>query len=228
MNAMFVRFGLPWLIFGSALYALYWTISNGESALSYTPAERSAKHSSEARPARHSAATSTTKTNHTAIQTSGQLVPDKSITPTAAPATRHEQRTLTPIPRNFELKRKVTTQDPQTNESNIHAALQDVDPSIRYHALAESDAQGIHLPAHTLQQMATSDRASPVRILAMTKFAQDPEIEPALVKAVVEAGLRDRDVVVNAHAHAMLEQLDRASRSNDDAPQLLPDDPTVE
>ena len=62
----------------------------------------------------------------------------------------------------------------------------------------------------------------------MTQFAQDPEIDLAMVKAVAEAGLRDSDLTVNAHARAMLEQLDRASRSNDEAPQFLPGDPVVE
>lgn len=229
MNRIFARFGLPWLVFGSAVYALYWTVWHGESAVSFTPTEDFAQQSPETRPPGQSATVLTSKINHAAFQTSSQPVSGQAVTPAIAPVTGYERQMLTPVPHSVDVPEKSTAeQDPRMIAGNIHLALQDPDPSSRYRALAESGAQGVTVPAHTLQQMATSDRDSSVRILAMTQFAQDPEIDLAMVKAVAEAGLRDSDLTVNAHARAMLEQLDRASRSNDEAPQFLPGDPVVE
>ncbi len=113
---------------------------------------------------------------------------------------------------------------PPMTEATIQQALHDVDPKIRYHALAESDAQGIALPAPTLQQMATSDRDPTVRVMAMIKFSQDPSIDPAMVRAVAEAGLRDGNTTVSDHARDMLMLLDQAARSNDEFTQLQPED----
>lgn len=229
MNRMFIRFGLPWLIFGSAIFALYWTIWHGESAVSYTPTADFAQHSSKTQPARHASAIRTSKDNRAQFATSNQPISSEAATPINAPVTGHAQQTPAPVPRRVDLPEKSTAeQNPQTIETNLHQALQDVDPRIRYHALAQSDAQGMAASAHTLQQLATSDRDPAVRVLAMTKFSQDPAIDPAMVRAVAEAGLRDSDATVRAHAREMLEQLDQASRSNDEPPQLLSDDATVQ
>jgi hypothetical protein len=119
-------------------------------------------------------------------------------------------------------------QEPRSLINNLQFALHDHDPVVRYRTLADSEALGVTLPAQTLQQMATGDRDVTVRILAMTKFAQDPEVDLATVKAVVEVGLHDSDGTINAHARALLEQLDRASRSDHELTEILPGDPPVE
>ena len=229
MNRMLVRFGLPWLIFGSAIYALYWTVLHGESAVSITPTEGPPKHSSHTQRAGRSDTILISPIHHAGFQTRSQPNSGTAVKSTGVPVTAAEQHPLAPVPRRVDAPDKSTAeQDSQGIASDIHVALQDPDPTSRYRALQESGARGVIVPAHILQQMATSDRDAPVRILAMTMFAQDPEVDLAMVKAVAEAGLRDSDVTVNAHARDMLEQLDRASRSNDEAPQLLPGDPTVE
>ena len=152
----------------------------------------------------------------------------EAVTSSSARATTHEQQTPASAPHSVQVPKKSTAAPaPQSNETNIQQALQDVDPRIRYHALAESDAQGIAVPAPTLQQMATSDRDPTVRVMAMIKFSQDPAIHPAMVRAVAEVGLRDSNAAVSEHAREMLEMLNQAARSNDEPPQLLPED-TVE
>ncbi len=229
MNPTFVRFGLPWLIFGSAISALYWTIWHGEIAVSIPPTEIFAKHSLQAQPAGRSDAIPIGIAHRATFPTSSHPVSGPAVKPPSAPAQGREQ--LTRARRaggTGDFEKFTAEQDPHTIASHIHLALQDPDPNNRFRALQESEEQAITVPAHILQQIATSDRDGPVRILAMTKFAQASEMDPAMVKAVAEAGLRDSDLTVNAYARDMLEQLDRASRFNEEAPQLLPGDPTVE
>jgi hypothetical protein len=220
MNPIFIRFGLPWLIFGSAVFALYWAIFQGENAIVYEPAMTAARQITPVPPAKRATDMLATKTDSTsftagrspgASEATSETPPERripAITPNVAEASK-------PPPA---AKAELTT------ETNIQQALQDVDPKIRYHALAESEAQGIAVPAHMLQQLATSDGDPTIRVLAMTKYSQDSTIDPALVRAVAEAGLRDRDASVSAHASEMLEQLNQASGFNDETPQLLPQD----
>ncbi len=228
MNPTFVRLGLPWLIFGSAMFTLYWTIWHGEIAVSIPPTEIFAQHSLQAQPAGRSDAL-IGKDPHATFQTSGQPISGTTVARPSAPVKSRERQTPAPrLPMTDDSEKFTAEQDPYLIASHVHTALQDPDPNKRFRALQESEARGIAVPAHILQQLATSDRDGPVRILAMTKFAQGAEIDPAMVRAVAEAGLRDGDETVNAYARDMLEQLDRASRSNDETPQLLPGDPTVD
>jgi hypothetical protein len=211
MKQLFVRFGLPWMIFSSAIYALYWNVLYGETSTSIV---KVAPRTFDAPPSGHPYAI---KTNiekpigvSTNIEVSNAPVTTNVVAPVASP----------PPP--------ITTVGSPTSESNILLALKDADPNTRYRALAESDTQGIALPAHVVQQLATSDRDPLVRILAMNKFSQYPEVEPALVKSVAEAALRDTDSTISAHAREMLEQLNQASRANEENAQLVPDDAPVE
>ena len=214
MKQLFVRFGLPWLIFGSAIYALYWNVLYGESAATTTiVAPRTFELSPSGRPYARSASAEETVAISTNIEVSNLPVTTKVVAPVTAPPP-----SAPPL----------TTVGSPTSESNILLALKDPDPKIRYRALADSDAQGTALPAHVVQQLATSDRDPLVRILAMNKFSQDPEVEPAWVKSVAEAAFRDPDSAISAHARELLEQLNQASRANEEMAQLMPDDAPVE
>jgi hypothetical protein len=228
MNPLFVRFGLPWLIFGSAIFALYWTIWHGDGAQTTTPPVDLIKHSAETQPVRNSIDVLNSKTDRAPSHTSSLPNATEPAPTSGASAAKREQPMPAPPTSAVEsVAKAAATRASQSSETNIQQALQDVDPRIRYHALAESDAQGIAVPAPTLQQMATSDRDPTVRVMAMIKFSQDPSIHPAMVRAVAEAGLRDGNAAVSAHAREMLALLDQAARSNDEVLQLLPED-TVE
>ena len=229
MNPMFVRFGLPWLIFGSAVFALHWNIWHDESEASFTPTEDSVKHVSRAQSIGRSHNLSIDKSHHVAVQSNSQPVSSSPVTSINTAVAAPKQLTLAPVLPNVGMPERVTTnQAPLIGANNIYFALQDADPNSRYQALQESDAQGIVVSAHVLHQMATSDRDSRVRIMAMTKFAQDAEMDPSMVRAVAEAGLRDGDAMVSAHARDMLEQLDSESRSNDEVQPSLPPDEVVQ
>ena len=309
MTQMLVRFALPWLIFGAALYALYSAIWRGESTLSFTPAEEIVRQAPVARaPVQSSFVTATN--SHRPVAESRSQSPSGSaaattdaqdisltdggislrienaplhavlneITKQSGIAFRVSEQIgaasvssnirhmplvegLAALLRNFDVlfffaadrrepnpqtvwvypkgrgqtlpvdarntpanTNPSVVQDPQIVANNIHAALQDRDPNVRYRALAESSSQGVSVPSQTLRQMAMSDNDSAVRILAMSLFAQDPEMNVGEIKAMAEAGLRDGDVTVNAHARELLEQIENAARSNDEAPQPLPPD----
>lgn len=215
MNPLFVRFALPWLIFGSAFYALCWNVLYGERAYSNTPIARVAPPSVQS-PA-----------NNTSIAAERNgLEPGRrevvvSAATNASPTKPEHQAILSNVP-------AAPTSQLLPNSPDVISGLQNADPNVRLQALAESDAQGLAIPAHTLQQMATTDRDPAVRIQAMTKYSQDPAIDPALVMAAAEAGLRDGDAAVSAHAREILEQLNQATRSNYELPTVPPEDAPVE
>jgi hypothetical protein len=217
MKQLFFRFGLPWLIFGSAIFALCWNVLYGESAIS---SAKVAPRIFDVQP-RNPPPTIKVGTEKSNI---------------ASPRNTEVPRAPTPlIPIEVSAQAPTQVSAPQTamsvspnSESNILLALKNSDSNIRYRALADSDAQGIVLPAHELQQLASSDRDPLVRILAMNKFSQDPDVEPALVKSVAEAALRDADSAISAHAREMLEQLNQASRANEEIAQMMPEDTPVE
>jgi hypothetical protein len=222
MDRLFVRFGLPWLIFGSAIFALYWTICHGESELSIDPPQDFVQHTSEPRPARTSIIEHHGERERP-LASMGQ--PSMLADVTAATDTSViQRRQRTPETEQRVAPTSPAAYAPPTTEATIQQALQDVDPRIRYHALAESEAQGVAVPAPTLQQMATSDRDPGVRVMAMIKFSQDPSVDPAMVRAVAEAGLRAGNAAVSDHARDMLVMLDQAARSNDEIPELQPED----
>lgn len=220
MKQLFVRFGLPWLIFGSAIYALYWNVLYGESAMStakVAPRIFDVQPSNPPRTIKVGAEKSNTRLLRTADVASAPTSP----IPVAPVEGSTQASTQVSAP-------QTATSITPTSESNILFALKNSDSNIRYRALADSDAQGIALPAHELQQLASSDRDPLVRILAMNKFSQDPDVEPALVRSVAEAALRDSDSAISAHAREMLEQLNQASRANEEIAQMMPEDTPVE
>lgn len=215
MNPLFVRFGLPWLIFGSALYALYWNVLNGERAYSTTPIARVEPSTVHSRVA---------NTSIVAARNESRPMRQKIVVSAAInsqPMEPERQSTVSNVPTPAAIQPPLAAPD-------VMSSLQDPDPSVRLQALAESEAQGIVVPVHTLQQMATTDRDAAVRIQAMTKYAQDPSVHPALVMAAAEAGLRDGDAMVRAHAQEILEQMNQATRSNDELPAWVPNDAPVE
>lgn len=216
MRQLFFRFGLPWLIFSSAIYALYWNVLYGESAISTaTVAPRAFDAPPRARPF----AIKVNAEKSVAVAPRNIGIPSAlTVAPVDAPPPASTQAGAPQIALNAA----------PNSESNILFALKNSDPDIRYRALADSDAQGLALPAHELQQLASSDPDARVRILAMNKFSQDPDVEPALVKSVAEAALHDTDSTISAHAREMLEQLNQASRANEEMAQLTPEDAPVE
>jgi hypothetical protein len=225
MDRLFVRFGLPWLIFGSAIFALYWTIWHGDSALSVTPPADFVQRSSQSQPAKHSVNVLAGETARAPSRASNSSIATNATPSIGASVTMREQPQPVSAPVAVEVVEKSpAAYAPPTTEATIQQALHDVDPKIRYHALAESEAQGIAVPAPTLQQMATSDRDPGVRVMAMIKFSQDPSVDPAMVRAVAEAGLRAGNAAVSDHARDMLVMLDQAARSNDEIPELQPED----
>jgi hypothetical protein len=209
MDQLLVRFGLPWIIFSSALYALYWVVVYGESVSRIAPSASVAIQTSNAPEAVAPTAIHSTGHRNRAIP-AGPLTsnPPPDPAPVQAPTSAREKYVVPPQP---------TRADPLTG-------LQDADPNNRFNALTEIDAQGLTIPAHTLQQLATSDPDPSVRILAMTKYAQDPLVDPAMVRAAVEVGVRDSDATVRAQARDLLLQLEQSVRSNDELPQLLADE----
>lgn len=209
MHPLFVRFVLPSLIFGSAQYALFWNVLNSEGANSILPATSVAPPSAISRAIDYS-----DLIQHSEFKQAGrQVVADPS------PATPHlriiSSNTVQPI--------AAPSQTP-----DVLSGLQDADPSIRIHALRESEAQGIAIPTYLLQQIATVDRDANVRMLALTKYAQDGSIDPAMVRSAAEVGLRDGDPTVSTHAREILEQLNQAIRSNEELPEVLAEVARVE
>ena len=209
MHPLFVRFVLPSLIFGSAQYALFWNVLNSDGANSILPATSVAPPSAFTRATDYS-----DLIQHSEFKQAGRkVVADPS------PATPH----LRIIPSNA-----VRPIAAPSQPSDVLSGLQDADPSIRIHALRESEAQGIAIPTYLLQQIATVDRDANVRMLALTKYAQDGSIDPAVARSAAEAGLRDGDSTVSAHAREILEQLNQAIRSNEEMPEVLAEYARVE
>lgn len=206
MNRLFVRFGLPWLICGSVVYALYWVVLYGESISTMTPSASFTKQ--------------TSNTQETVRPTAIHLTEYRNRVGAGGAVAHKQPPHVAPLQIATRAAKKYVAL-PQPTLADPLMGLQDVNPNNRIKALAESDAQGLTIPAHTLQQLATSDRDPAVRILAMTKYAQDPLVNPAMVRATVEAGVRDGDPTVSAQARELLEQLEQAARSNEEMPQLL-------
>jgi hypothetical protein len=202
MKPLFVRFGLPWLIFGASIYALCWNILYGERAYSLDVAPRIAARSFNA-PAVISSAHEETK-----LASAVAIVKNEAPVP---PENAHPQIAQSTAPMK-------TVRAAQSHPTDPRTDLQNADPGVRFDALAELDAQGITVPSDTLQQLATMDRDPSVRVLALTKYAQDPSVDPAMIRAAAEANTRDADPSVNANAHEILEQLSQATRSNDEMP----------
>lgn len=220
MKQLLVRFALPWLIFGSAIYALYWNVLYGESA-SLTAKTAPRIFDVQPKSPRDPIQVGMEKSVPTSLRNTDVARPSVAaipIAPVNLPAPTTNQATAI----------KIAPSILPNSESNILFALKNSDPNVRYRALAESDAQGLALPAHELQQLASSDRDPRVRIVAMDKFSQDPDVAPALVRSVAEAALRDSDSAISAHAREMLEQLNQASRANEEIAQMMPDDPPLE
>ena len=223
MNPLFVRFGLPWLIFGSAIFALYWAIFCSEGMAYFDPVVEISRQASSARssiganviPSKPRQA----RTEQVAERSTGDVA-STTLTLMARKATQDLPPTAT--------SKIVASDTPPISADNIRTSLQDTSPANRLRALKESDEQGLPVPAHDLQQMAMSDRDAQVRRLAMTKFAQDPEADPSMVRVVAEAALRDGDAAIQAHARDMLEQLTQASRFNDEAPHIIAPNEIVE
>lgn len=209
MHPLFVRFVLPPLIFGSAQYALFWNVLNSEDASSISPAASVVPPSAISRATDYS-----NLIQHSEFKQAGrQVAADPS------PATPH----LRIIPSNAVRPIAAPSRTP-----DVLSGLQDADPSVRIHALRESEAQGITIPTYLLQQIATVDRDANVRMLALIKYAQDGSIDPAMVRSAAEAGLRDGDPTVSTHAREILEQLNQATRSNDEMPEVLAEYARVE
>lgn len=203
MQQLLIRFGLPWIIFGLSIYALFWNIWYGEFAITAAP----------------NAAITASAAIAPADKRRGEIKPvapeQENQVIARAPTTDAVAETITlPAEPSIPAQRAIPA-DPVD-------ALQASDASARLNALSEIDAQGIAVPAHTLQQMATSDPDPSVRTLALTKYAQDPSVDPAMVQAAAETAARDNDPSISAHAQEILEQLAQATRSNDEVqPQLL-------
>lgn len=215
MTPLFLRFGLPWLIFCSALYAFYWNVLYGERAYSNTPIARVASPSVQPVVIN----TSEVAKRNEPEQSRREVVAAAALNP--SPSRLEHQATLNNTS-------SVAAMQPQLNSPDLMSELQSADPNVRLQALTESDAQGVVIPSHTLQQMATSDRDSAVRIEALTKYSQDPTIEPAMVMAAAEAALRDGNAALSARAREILEQMNQAIRSNDELPAVAPGDAPVE
>ena len=209
MHPLFVRFVLPSLIFGSAQYALFWNVLNSEGANSILPVASVAPPSAISRAIDYS----------DLIQHSEFKQAERQVVADPSPATPH----LRTIPVNAVRPIAAPAQTP-----DVLSGLQDADPSVRIYALRESEAQGIAVPTYLLQQIATVDRDANVRMLALTKYAQDESIDPAMVRSAAQAGLRDGDPTVSAHARETLEQLNQATRSNDEMPEVLAEVARVE
>ena len=198
MKPFFVRFGLPWLIFGSAIYALCWNILYGERA--FSPDSKPTLAVGSISPLAVLGSTSE-RTKHV-------------IAPSLV-----ESRMEIPLTGTTE---KIAVQ-PLAQENFLSTGL-----SADQKTLSEMDAQGIIAPPETLQQMATTDRDPAVRALALTKYAQDPSIDPAMVKSAAEASLNDADPTVSANAREILEQVNQATRSNDEIAMPSSNDAPVE
>ena len=227
MNPLLVRFGLPWLIFGSAVFALYWAIFHGESMAYFEPIAEISRPSSSTQPAIRTHTIPTRPRQSRAEEVAEQHTTGLLPTPSHIAAEIPTQKLPLPVtPRvdasGLDATAKSLPEQAPILAGNIQAALQDPNPMQRLRALQESDAQGIPVPSHELRQMAMSDRDVQVRLMAMTKFSQDPEVDPSSVKAVAEAGARDGDPSIQAYARDLLEQLSQASRFNDEATQVIP------
>lgn len=215
MKILFVRFGLPWLIFGSALYALVWNVRFGEHGY----VDRSTPAAS-ARTVDVPIANDAPKIVRDVVKPQSVVLATNA---TVAVSISDSQPANEPLP-TLNPPRAL----PQTHSTDQAAGLQDADPAVRFHTLNDMEAQGIALPAHTWQQMATTDRDPAIRALALTKYAQDSSVDPAMAKAAAQVGLQDIDPAVSAQAAQILEQLDQATRSNDELPAPMPDDGPVE
>ena len=207
MKPLFLRFGLPWLIFGTAIYALCWNILYGERA--YSP---DSKPTLAARSISPSAALGSTSalTKHVSAPSVANNVSAPSLA---------ESRIEISLTSTTE---KIAAQ-PRGEEANSSNRS-----STDLKTLSEMDEQGIAMPPEALQQMATTDRDPAVRALALTKYAQDPSIDPAVVKSAAEASLNDADPTVSANAREILEQVDQATRSNDEIAAPSSNDTPVE
>jgi len=239
MAQLLVRFGLPWLIFAAAAYALYWAMTDDEYLAPVRvgtrvlqtppPVERQAGTAGQAgdgagSPRWAAMPEAASVKAHEAHGFSPPVVPARVEAHAGSRSRAITSRATADIP----AQERATTAVRQSGLQATTLALQSSSPRTRHRALARSLEQELSVPLHLLQHMASSDSDREVRVLAMSAFAHSPQADPAVARTIVQSALADPEESIRTHAKDILEELDLAARPNEEAPQLSQSDTAVQ